>query len=543
MRPTKRTFLALAAVIVAVASAVAAAWWPGNAAKTDDPLVRGCDLDRDIVTRIWRGHRPERSEDVTTVPQAPNYLGSFDVTSHSGPWNYLQNVPLVLYGPGRVKDLGPVTEPGVTLADVYPTVGAWTGVDLPARTGKPLIDAIVTQKRPPKLLVFVAWDGVGRNVLERWPDRWPNLRRLEEEGTSYLSATVGSSPSITPSTHATLGTGSFPRDHGVTGIQYRRGSEIPVAQAQRDPSDLLVTTFADELDRKLNNDPKVGLLALRAWHIPMMGHGSQTEGGDKDHLAIIGFDEKIRGNNAFYETPSYVNGFPGLQDHIDQLDDSDGAKDGLWREHSIAEAHDNPAWAAYQTAVLLEMWEREGYGADDMTDLFFTNYKMTDIVGHQYSMDSPEMGDVLEAQDAALGELVDYLDANVRDYAVVVTADHGSTPKPTRTGAWPISQDELEKDMNEHFQVPEGRTLKQAITAVGPFLDHTILEETGTTLDEVARFMNSYTIADNWPEKELPAGYEDRGDELVFEAAFPSDRLDEVVRCRFGSDVPPGETP
>ena len=74
------------------------------------------------------------------------------------------------------------------------------------------------------------------------------------------------------------------------------------------------------------------------------------------------------------------------------------------------------------------MIESEGYGADDVPDLLMTNFKPSDIVAHQYSMDSPEMGDILEAQDAALGQLVDALDANVEDYVVVVTADHGNTP-------------------------------------------------------------------------------------------------------------------
>lgn len=511
------------------------------APPTKDPVARGCALDADILARIWRGHDPVRSEDVTAVPNVPNYLGSFRVTSHSGPWDYLQRVPLVVYGPERVESLGPRSDDGITLADVYPTVGDWTGIDLPARNGEPLRDAVRFRDTAPKLLVFVMWDGVGRNVLERWPGRWPNLERLEAEGTSYTHATVGSSPSITPSTHATLGTGSFPRAHGITGIQFREGDAIRVAQAKRDPKDVKLTTFADELDLALGNEAKVGLLALRTWHIPMMGRGSQVDGGDKDQLAIIGFEQRIRGNNRFFETPTYVKDFPGLQDHIDKLDQTDGVKDGHWRGHPIAEAHDNPAWPPYQTDVLLEMWEREGYGADEVTDLFFTNYKMTDIVGHQYSMDSPEMGDVLEAQDAALGELVDYLDDNVGDYAIVVSADHGHTPPPERSGGWPISQDELEKDMNEAFDVPNGETIKQAITAVGPFLDRDVLEATGTSLNDVARFLNGYTIADNWPRRELPDGYQDRGDELVFEAAFPSGKLDDVMRCKFGATEPPEE--
>src|SRR5688500_13613615 len=148
----------------------------------NDPLSRGCALGENILTRIWRGHRSLRSEDIAAVPKAPNYLGSFGVTSHSGPWDYLQRVPLVLYGPGRVQKLGLVPDRDVTVADVYPTVGSWTGIDLPARYGRTLSDAIAVQRKAPKLLVFVVWDGVGRNVLNRWPERWPNLRSEERRG-------------------------------------------------------------------------------------------------------------------------------------------------------------------------------------------------------------------------------------------------------------------------------------------------------------------------------------------------------------------------
>ena len=531
-------------ILLAVLTVLVAAWavseWRRDPlsdgeplqARTNDPVGRACGLDPSVLTAIERGHFPGRSEDVTAVPNEPNYLGSFQVTSHSGPWDYLQRVPLVLYGPGRVPALGPTEETGVTLADVYPTVEDWTQVELDDRAGRSLTEAVIAKATPPKLLVFVMWDGVGRNVLERWPGRWPNLERLEAEGVSYTNATVGSSPSITPSTHATLGTGTFPAEHGISGIQYRgEDGKIKVAFGLRDPSDLEVATFADDFDVALDNEPKVGLVGLRIWHMPMMGHGAAVEGGDKDQLVIIGFDQRVSGNKALYETPSYLHDFPGLEERITELDRADGVADGRWREHPIADEHDSPAWARYETDLLLHMLRREGYGNDAVTDLFFVNYKMTDIVGHQYSMDSEEMGDVLESQDEALGELLAYLDANVADYALVLSADHGHTPSPQRSGGWPISQDELERDLNRAFDIPAGDTMTEAITAVGPFLDRKVLAEAGVTGSDVARFMNAYTIGDNWPKEDLPEGYEDRGGEAVFEAAFPSDQLDEVMKC------------
>ena len=507
--------------------------------ESNDPVERACALDPALLARVWRGYHPKHSEDVTFVPLAPNYSGAFDVTSHSGPWDYLQNVPLVLYGPGVIAREGRVPD-AATLADVFPTAGALTGVELPQREGSTLERAVDPSGKRPKLVLTIMWDGVGRNVLERWSDRWPNLAIMEQEWTSFSNATVGSSPSITPATHSTLGAGAFPRSHGVTAINYRSDNGgVRTAFAQRDPSDLKLTTFADLIEPALGNEPLVGMLAWKSWHIGMMGHGTMTPGGDADQLAIIGGDERITGNPLYYSTPEYLEHFPGLDDHAESLDRQDGEVDGKWRGHEILELHDNPAWVDFETDAILAMLEREGYGADEVTDFFFTNYKPTDIVGHQYTMDSPEMGDVLQAQDAALGRILDYLDENVGDYAVILSADHGHTPSPERSGAWPLLQGQIQEDIDAHFEVPEGKTLVESGNPVGPFLDKQVMKELGVTGADVAEFLNGYTIRENWGGDELPEGFEDRGDENIIAAAWSRRQYAAVMECAFGAPEPP----
>ncbi len=511
----------------------------GRTFASNDWLERSCALPKRELVRLWRGHHPLHSEDVTTVPLAPNYSGSFAVTSHSGPWDYLQNVPLVLYGPDNITRSG-VLDEYAAVTDVYPTVGALTGVDLPAREGGLL--PVVESAASPKLIVTVVWDGVGRNVLERWPDRWPNLARLEQEGASFLRASVGSSPSITPATHASLGTGTFPAEHGVTAIELRdRDGTVREAFTKRDPSDLKVTTVGDDVDRMLGNRPIVGMLAWKSWHLGMLGHGSALLGADKDQLALIGKHNQMTAKQAFYVRPDYLKEFPGLDEHAEELDRADGVADGKWRGHDVLEQHDNPAWVEWQTDAIIAMLDREGYGEDDVPDLFFTNYKPTDIVAHQHNMDSPEMGDALEAQDTALGRLVSFLDQKVKDYVLVLTADHGNTPPPTRSGAWPVQQGQLEEDVNAHFEVPDDESLVRKTSAAGPFLNNQVAEEMGVTAADVAEFLNSYRMSENYAEPELPEGYRERGEENLFAAAIPSDEIAEVMDCAFGTSRPPQE--
>src|SRR5687768_2135485 len=133
----------LAAVALAVVALVGLVLWRRGLEGTDpaselagrrtfsddEPLERACDLADRVLLRIWRGHHPVHSEDITTVPHFPNYSGSFGVTSHSGPWDYVQTVPLVLYGPGQIVANGTVQE-AVNITDVYPTVAALAGVEI-----------------------------------------------------------------------------------------------------------------------------------------------------------------------------------------------------------------------------------------------------------------------------------------------------------------------------------------------------------------------------------------------------------------------------
>ena len=512
--------------------------------KSNDAVGRACAMPKENVARLWRGWSPRRSFELILVPRYPNYPGSFDYTGHSGPWDYLQNIPLVLYG-SAIHGRGIVKRPA-SIVDVYPTVGELLDANLPDHGGRPLSEAIDPQGPLPRLVVTLVWDGVGRNVLERWPDAWPNLKRLEKEGTSYLNASLASSPSITPATHTSLGTGAYPREHGIPGIEMRLDNgQMSGAFLDRDPSQVEVTTFADEYDLAMDNEPLVGMLGWKAWHLGMLSHGTQLAGGDADHLGLLGhFDGDITGNETYYSLPPYLSGFLGLDRHATELDREDGEVDGKWMGHEIGRLHDNPAWIHWQEDAVQEILEREGYGQDDVPDLFFTNYKIADIVGHEYTIESPEMEVVLRAQDEVLGRFVDYLDEEVGDYVLVITSDHGHTPPSSVTGGWPVDMGELNRDLHEHFGLDEEEEpITDKATAAGFFLDEPALRQRGITDEEITAFVNRYTIAENWPEEELPEGFVDRGDEQVFEAAFMGEQWPEVIQCAFGSKKLPEDAP
>jgi hypothetical protein len=529
---------------------------PGQSSSqnSQNSVQRACALSPQILARIWRGFDRSLSTDVTVVPKEPNFWGSFFRVSHTGPWDYLQRVPLVLYGPGRINESGGPLQEHVNINDVYATVGELLDVELPTRNAEVLESALVPDAAgTPKLVVVLMWDGVGRNVLERWPDRWPDLARLERDGTSYYNASVGSSPSVTPSTHSSLGTGAFPRSHKMIAIDYRGADgEIHSAFERSDPRQLKLTTFADEIDLTFGNEPKVGMLAWSvsgspptgpdAWitnHLGMLGHGTATSGGDADHEALIGDTGNITANPRFYSLPRYLEDFKGLKRHADELDRADGEADDRWMGHEILKAHNNPAWVNYQTDILTTMLTKSHYGDDDIPDLFFANIKPSDTAGHAFTIDSEEVAAVVEAQDAALGELVDYLDQEVGDYVLIMSSDHGHTGNPRQSGAWPVNPEELKRDLNNYFPVPEGRSIVQNMEAVGVYVNRDIADDIGVETRDIAQFLNSYTIRANWAEEKLPKAYAGRGQERVLSAAFTKSQFPRIMECAFGSKRPP----
>jgi hypothetical protein len=489
------------------------------------PGLSACALPSEQVRRIRHGYFPGRSGDVQIVPAPPNYVGAS--RTHSGPWDYVQEVPLLFYGPGHVPSVGTVAG-RATAADIAPTLAAHLGFDFPAPDGHPLNRALPRPGTPPpRLIVVVVWDGGGRNVLARYPDAWPNLKEMIERGVWYERATVASSPSVTATVHATIGTGAFPSTHGRVGNQVFTRPETPGGH----PQGLLVPSLADAWDRANGNAPVVGLTALRTWHLGMMGDGAWAPGGDRDPVVLVDEDTARwslpAGLQEPYRYPPYASSIPGLDHQLRLLDERDGELDRAWLGEPVLDDPNNviatPAFTRWQTRLLEEFIPREGFGADDLTDLLFINVKQIDLVGHRWSMDSPQARAVVAASDEALGHLVDMLDRFVgRDrWMLALTADHGSTPPARVTGGWVIDMGSLLSDIKRRFDTDgDDRSVVDSGSASQIWLDAAELEDEGITPADVAGFVARYTIGQG--ARDPSAVPEDRRGDLLFRAAFPS---------------------
>jgi predicted AlkP superfamily pyrophosphatase or phosphodiesterase len=495
---------------------------------------QACGLPEEWLTRTKYGYYEPRSGQISLLPKTPAYMASGgDGWSHSGPWSYLQDVPLVFYGPGIVPATGDVYR-AATSADVSPTIAALIGSRFYEGDGYLLEEALAHDWRPrPRLVLTIVWDGGGWNTLRQWPGDWPNLARLMRRGVSYVDATVGSSPSVTPAVHSTIGTGYYPSTAGVTGVPVRdEEGEVVDAFLEGESSRFLkMATLGERWDERHDGRALVGMLGYEPWHLGMIGKGAERPSGDKDDAVWLDVEtNEWKTNPAHYTLPEAVAGTKGLDGYLDELDAADGAIDRSWRDNDILDAPDRveetPAFIRYHTDALLNLVREGGYGDDGIADLLFTNYKQIDRVGHYFNMASEEVHDSLIATDEELGRIVDTLDDVVGRgrYVVVVTADHGQQPDAAAVDGFGIDPNEVERDIDDAFG-----PVTDAVWPTEVFLDDEALEKEGVTVSEVARWLGDYRLEDNVADVDDvdPGSFE--AADRIFQMAIPARLLPEMV--------------
>jgi hypothetical protein len=512
----------------------------GTAPLSSSALAREvCANDRrEVLLRTLHGVQVGRSGDIQVIPRFPNFMGAG--LPHATPYDYTQEVPLFIYGPGVVK-------PGVYrrtayLTDIPPTEGAILKYPFDAPDGTAQTQALLPASRRtvPRLLVTLVWDSGGMDVLHTWPKDWPYLASLKPHGAWFTNVTVGASPSNTPTGHAEIGTGAFPMHNGFTDDFIELAGRIQKPNANG-PAFLEVPTLADLYDRAMGNRPLVGASVTLSAHVMMMSHGSLWGGGDRDIAitreltgAATAGAEATRWNLAdqmapYYRIPSYVNRLPPLGDYVRRIDGLDGKLDGEWRGNSIAQllnGFDTPARTPFQTTLIEALIKRQGFGRDGVPDLLYLNYKAIDVIGHMFSENSIEMSDTLRVQDDALRALVRFLDQVVGKgrWVMVLTADHGTQRSPTVSHAFVADITRFTQDIQRRFDHDgDGRPLVEWVRPTQLWVDPAELADNHVTLTQISDYIMTLTQAQT-----IRAGVAPNpatANERVFAAAFPTSML------------------
>jgi Type I phosphodiesterase / nucleotide pyrophosphatase len=542
--PSRRRLLASAGgaalALVAVGGALGAAV---RRRARPDPRPRleadAMDLGSEYLELVVRGYHPERSGDlqlVVTPFSSSNYeeesrsLVPHDPrSSHAVVWMYAERVPIVVWSPGRIEPQDHVER--VTLADLAPTTARLMGFDgFEPADGVPLPGTGSSPLRP-RVIVTLVIDGGGWNVLGRWPDAWPNLKRLMAEGSTYRNAITGSFPAVTAAAHATIGTGAFPRTHGITGHNVRRGGPVKAwgDPGRVDPSFLLVPTLADHWTEHTQNEAWVGELGYQVWHLGMLGRGGRSRG----ELPVGVFWHEDGGggwkphNPDLYRLPRSV---PGIE-RLDSLTAAYGHPPPSPFDPTGKKAMCCfPPVVRYQGELIEATFDSEPIGEDDVTDLLYVNFKAPDYAGHVYNFEDPHQADVLGAVDQEIGLLSELLEARFGDsFVLIVAADHGQCPRIDPSGGVRIDPIQLGNDLRREF----GTTVFRLVQNVAPsevYLDRTALFDAGVTAEDVAAFLSQYRYGENiGPYIARAAVRRDRLDARTFAAVLPTSFISDLA--------------
>ncbi len=545
---TRRISL-IAAIAVVIAALALYALRPARGvpegAPTEDEMAD--DIGASVMQLLARGHVPGRSGEVMLVPKPHTFmLGEWDLTtlgtaapvpgsSHPNPWSYLVHVPIVLYGPGYIRPRAQLDE-DVDIADLAPTYARLVGMDDFEADGRPLVDALAPNRaRPPKVIFSVILDGGGWDTLQEHPGSWPTIDRLGRAGTTYTNATIGSAPAITGALHATFGTGAYPVHHGIPGNQMRApdGSNVDTYLENADPRYLEMPTVSELWDERNGNRPVVATVSYEGWHLGMIGHGAQRAGGDKDVAVLWDAEENSWWiNDDYYRLPSYLRrpDLATLEGYERKLDARDGVSDGTYFGDALEVLQEDvtrpatPAFARFTGDAVVDVLRKEHIGRDALTDFFWVEMKMPDYAGHRWNMIAPQEADVLREVDRQIARFKDALDANVGEgnYVLMIGADHGQQPIPDLHGGWRMNSEELQRDITERFG-----EIVEKVTTVDIFFDMDAVEAEGVDLDDVARYLATYTLGDNIPEGQPGSDRvpDARLDETLLAGAFSTDYL------------------
>lgn len=251
-----------------------------------------CSLPAALRSDISAGFYDGRSPDVLAIPEEPIIRGGIDGERGVAPaWPSAEgtpsmSVPLLFSGAG-VRTSAEIPD-GATLASVAPTLGAIIGLawQNPGVHPGTALEGI-GDGGAPRLVLEVAWKGIGGEDLAAHPGAWPYLRSLFASGAGTTDASTGSLPLDPAATLTSIGTGGLPSDHGITGLYLRNDTTGRIARAWGDGAPLsVISALGDDLDQARGGAPLIGVVGTDPSDRGIIG-GRWYEGRDDDETAYV----------------------------------------------------------------------------------------------------------------------------------------------------------------------------------------------------------------------------------------------------------------
>ncbi|WP_142783946.1 alkaline phosphatase PafA [Changchengzhania lutea] len=331
----------------------------------------------------------------------------------------------------------------------------------------------------PKLVVGIVVDQMRYDYLTRFYKKYGDggFKRMVSEGFNCKNNHYNYVPTYTGPGHASIYTGTTPKDHGViSNFWYDKeekkqvycagddsvaavGTESVVGQMS--PHRMLTTTFPDEnrLFTQMRGKT-IGVSLKDRGAILPAGHTANAaywfHGKDQGHWISSTFymtdlPQWVQDFNISDQAESYLkvwNTLYNIETYTESGSDLNTFEGGFNGKETATFPYDlgmlketnwgfdilkaTPYGNSLTTDFAIAAINGEQLGQDEITDVLTLSYSATDYIGHNFGVNSKEIEDAYIRLDKDLERLFNYLDTKVgkRNYTVFLTADHGAINVP-----------------------------------------------------------------------------------------------------------------
>ena len=406
----------------------------------------------------------------------------------------------------------------------------------------------------PRLILQITVDQLRGDLPDKFMKNMGpgGFRFLRDKGVWFANAHYGYTNTETVVGHTTLATGADPAEHGmVSNVWLERGTgkltyniedpryhilsegadvdkknEIDSTQRLastdgRSPSNILTSTFSDELLQHTNGQAKVFAVSVKdRGAVTLAGHGGKAFWFSKAAGEFITssyyYDEYPEWVGSWHERNEVAQfdarAWELLNEQSSYLFGNDDEQSwemdvaGFGREfpHPYGDAQGklygsfltfSPAGDELTASFAKHMMTAEELGQDEIPDFLSISFSSTDYVGHLFGPSSLEAEDNLLRLDKTLASLFSYVDEHVglENTLIVLSADHGGPDAPgylEKLGieAGYVSPKEWKKQpefeaLKKKFGVDQDLVLEYFPPYI--YLDRELIEKKGLDLAEV----------------------------------------------------------
>ena len=333
----------------------------------------------------------------------------------------------------------------------------------PAEQASPEASTTEPPEGGPRLILLLVVDQFGADELERIEPLFTGgFRTLLDRGVRFSEAYHAHAATETAPGHATLASGSLPRNHGIVSNWWIEEGHLVSRYAIDDdlydesPRELERRTLGDWIKASYPESKVFSASGKDRAAILMGGHGAD---------GAFWYDEEIGGyeTSEYYTRPEWLDAFnekrllnarfgqtwealplaPEIIEELQlqkldfgplhqELPISPGRPRPSADESYYAAIRDSPWWDEYLGQFARFIVEAEDLGRDGYPDLLALSFSAADYVGHDHGPNSREYIDTLLRLDLTVGALLDYLDETVglENMVIGFSADHGVVPVP-----------------------------------------------------------------------------------------------------------------